>query len=96
MFESDLDKNSGKLQRRTFLALSGSAAAAALFWSLRKPVMLAAATTGPQTPVEVTIVEFSDDGKRLKKSRVAKVVETATLDPGSIVVSPPAYSHPYT
>jgi peptide-methionine (R)-S-oxide reductase len=77
MFESDLDKSAKKIQRRTFLALSASAAAGAVLWSLRKPAMLAAAARGAETaPGEVTIVEFSDDGKRLKKMRVAKVAKT--------------------
>jgi len=39
--------------------------------------MIASAALGPQgAPEEVTIVEFSDDGKRLKKVRVAKIVKT--------------------
>jgi len=76
MFESDLDKDARKLQRRTFLTLSASAAAGALLWSLRRPEVLVA-ERGPQTPSgEVTIVVFSDDGKRLKKERVPKVVKT--------------------
>ncbi len=77
MFEYGLDRNAGKIQRRTFLALSASAAAGALLWSLRRPDMLVAAAPGPQAaPGEVTIVEFSDDGTRLRKVRVAKVVKT--------------------
>jgi peptide-methionine (R)-S-oxide reductase len=77
MFESDMDGDTGKLQRRTFLALSASAAAGALLWSLRKPRALEAAAPGKEeTAGEVTIVEFADDGKRLKKTRVARVVKT--------------------
>jgi peptide-methionine (R)-S-oxide reductase len=76
MFESDLDKNARKMQRRTFLALSAGAAAGAVLWSLRKPAVLAAAHPVNSTPGEVTIVEYSDDGKRLKKVHVEKVVKT--------------------
>jgi peptide-methionine (R)-S-oxide reductase len=76
MFESDLDQNARKLQRRTFLALSASAAAGAVLWSLRRPTVLAAASGMEGVPGEVTIVQFSDDGKRLKKVRLAKVVKT--------------------
>jgi peptide-methionine (R)-S-oxide reductase len=77
MFESDVDGDARKLQRRTFLALSAGAAAGALLWSLRKPAVLAAAVRGAEgTPGEVTIVEFADDGKRLKKVHVARVVKT--------------------
>ena len=74
MFESDLDKNARKIQRRTFLALSAGAAAGAVLWSVSKPGMGAAAVEN--VPGEVTIVEFSDDGTKLRKVHVAKVVKT--------------------
>jgi peptide-methionine (R)-S-oxide reductase len=77
MFESDVDARAGRMQRRTFLALSASAAAGVLLWSFRKPeILLAAGGTPEEAHGEVTIVEFSDDGKRLKKTRMAKVVKT--------------------
>lgn len=79
MFDSDLgrDAESGKVRRRAFLLTSASAVAGALLWSLRKPgVLEAAAREAGGAPGEVTIVEFADDGKRLKKARVAKVVKT--------------------
>jgi peptide-methionine (R)-S-oxide reductase len=77
MFESDVDAGAGRMQRRTFLAFSASAAAGFLLWSFRKPeVLLAAGGTPEGAHGEVTIVEFSDDGKRLKKTRTAKVVKT--------------------
>ena len=77
MFESDVDAGAGRMQRRTFLAFSASAAAGFLLWSFRKPeVLLAAGGTPEGAHGEVTIVEFSDDGKRLKKTRMAKVVKT--------------------
>jgi len=75
MFESDLDKNARKMQRSTFLTLAASAMAGSVLWSMRRPVVLAAAAPSG-APGEVTVVEFSDDGKRLKKVRVAKVVKT--------------------
>jgi peptide-methionine (R)-S-oxide reductase len=77
MFESDVDAGAGRMQRRTFLAFSASAAAGFLLWPFRKPeVLLAAGGTPEGAHGEVTIVEFSDDGKRLKKTRTAKVVKT--------------------
>jgi peptide-methionine (R)-S-oxide reductase len=77
MFDSDLDRNARKVQRRTFLALSAGAVAGVVLSHLHKPVVLAAAASGSNAvPGEVTIIEFSDDGKRLKKTRVAKVVKT--------------------
>ena len=74
MFDSDLDENARKIQRRTFLTLSVGAIAGIALSHLRRPTVLAAAPAG--VPGEVTIVEYSDDGKRLKKVRVAKVVKT--------------------
>jgi peptide-methionine (R)-S-oxide reductase len=77
MFESDLDKNARKVQRRTFLLTSLGALAGATLWSLRRPTMLAAAAHEPAgVPGEVTIVQFSDEGKKLKKVHIAKVVKT--------------------
>lgn len=78
MFESDLDKNARKVQRRTFLLTFGGAIAGSMVWSsLRKSGVLAAEGGAvPNVPGEVTIVEFSDDGKKLKKVHTAKVVKT--------------------
>ena len=77
MFASDLDRNTRKVQRRTFLALAAGAVAGVVLSHLHKPMVLAAAASASNAvPGEVTIIEFSNDGKRLKKTRVAKVVKT--------------------
>ena len=76
MFESDLDKEAKKVQRRTFLLTSASALAGAVLWSLRKPAVVAAAPATQGQPGEVTVVQFSDDGKKLKKVKISKVVKT--------------------
>jgi peptide-methionine (R)-S-oxide reductase len=78
MFDSDLDgETSGKMRRRTFLLTSASAVAGAVLWSLRKPAGLVATAHAAQGPAgDVTIVEFSEDGKKIKKVRVPKVVKT--------------------
>jgi peptide-methionine (R)-S-oxide reductase len=77
MFDSDVDKQAAQVQRRTFLALAASAAAGAFAWHWWKPAIIAsAAPRAKGIPGEVTIVQFSDDGKRLTKVRVAKVVKT--------------------
>jgi peptide-methionine (R)-S-oxide reductase len=77
MFESDDEQDATKLEkRRTFLTLAASAVAGGLLWSLRTPVVVGAAPTARGTPGEVTIVQFSDDGKRLQKVRLAKVVKS--------------------
>lgn len=63
----------GKADRRGFLVVAASAAAGALLWSWRRPRVLAAVSAEPK---EVTIVQFSDAGKRLQKIRVMRVVKT--------------------
>ena len=94
MFESDLDKDARKMQRRTFLLTFGGAIAGSMLWSsLRKSGVLAAEGGAvPNVPGEVTIVEFSDDGKKLKKVHVAKVVKTeeewkAQLSPNAFQIT---------
>jgi peptide-methionine (R)-S-oxide reductase len=74
MFESDLDKDARKMQRRTFLAVSATAVGAMALVSIRTPGIVAAAVEN--VPEETTIVEFSDDGKKLRNIRVPKVVKT--------------------
>jgi peptide-methionine (R)-S-oxide reductase len=77
MFDSDLDQNSRRMQRRMFLTLLGGGVAGSLLWStLRQHVLAAAPNETRGVPGEVTVVEFSDDGKRLKKVKVARVVKT--------------------
>lgn len=93
MFESDLDKNARKVQRRTFLLTFGGAIAGSMLWSsLRKSAFAAEGGAVPNVPGEVTIVEFSDDGKKLKKVHVAKVVKTeeewkAQLSPNAFEIT---------
>jgi len=94
MFDSDLDKDARKVQRRTFLLTFGGAIAGSMLWSsLRRSGVLAAEGGAvPNVPGEVTIVEFSDDGKKLKKVHVAKVVKTeeewkAQLSPNAFQIT---------
>lgn len=79
MFEPELNQETevGKVRRRAFLVASASAVAGAALWWLREPAVPEAWARGPESvPGEVTIVEFSDDGKRLKKVHEAKVIKT--------------------
>jgi len=73
MFEFDR-RGDGTVSRRVFLAGAGAALGGALLWSWRKPHVIVAAAKSE--PGEVTIVQFSDDGKRLAKVKIAKVVKT--------------------
>jgi peptide-methionine (R)-S-oxide reductase len=77
MFDSELDKNASlvNVRRRAFLGFSVSAIAGAALWSLHKPRVIEAAMPKGD-PGEVTIVQFSDSGKRLQKVRVPKVIKS--------------------
>jgi peptide-methionine (R)-S-oxide reductase len=76
MFESEGEVNLGptNVGRRVFLAGAGAALGGALLWSWRKPSMIVA--EAKSEPGEVTIVQFSDAGKRLAKAKIFKVVKT--------------------
>jgi peptide-methionine (R)-S-oxide reductase len=75
MFESAENGEASNLKRRAFLLTAVSAVAGLAAWSLRKP-RLVEATASKEPPQEVTIVEFSDAGERLKTLHVPKVVKT--------------------
>jgi len=74
MFESEVEEESLTLKRRAFLLTSASAVAGLAPWSLRKPRLAQAAAA--KTSQEVTIVQFSDAGERLKTVHVPKVIKT--------------------
>ena len=74
MFDlSRSDERETNVGRRVFLAGIGAALGGALLWKWRKPYVIAVAAKAE--PGEVTIVQFSDAGKRLAKVKIAKVVK---------------------
>jgi peptide-methionine (R)-S-oxide reductase len=73
MFESD-GRGEVNLGRRLFLSGVGAALGGAALFSLRRPHVVAEAAK--TEPAEVTIVQFSDAGKRLAKVKVARVVKS--------------------
>jgi peptide-methionine (R)-S-oxide reductase len=75
MFESELEEGSTKLKRRAFLLTSVSAVAGLAVWSMRKPQFVEAMGS-KDAPRDVTIVQFSDAGERLKQVSVPKVVKS--------------------
>jgi peptide-methionine (R)-S-oxide reductase len=77
MFESELEKDDKPLspERRTFLVISASGLAGFLLWSAQRPGPAAAAGTKDSSP-KVTVIEFSDSGKRIRKVHVAKVAKS--------------------
>ena len=73
-FEPARDKRPVEITRRSFLLTSASAAASGIVWSLGKSKM--AHATSKESSQEVTVVQFSDTGERLKKVQVPKVLKT--------------------
>ena len=76
MFDSDLEKNNTQPNRRAFLATAVAAIGGIALWSWRKPHVIEAAAAASTKPQEVTIVQFSDAGMKLKKVRVMKVIKS--------------------
>jgi peptide-methionine (R)-S-oxide reductase len=74
MFEPDREVGEVNVGRRVFLCSMGAALGGVALWSLRRPRVIEAATK--TEPAEVTIVQFSDDGKNLAKVTVARVVKS--------------------
>jgi len=72
MFESD--RGEVNVGRRVFLSSVGAALGGVALWSLRRPRVIEAAMK--TEPAEVTIVQFSDAGKRLEKVKIARVVKS--------------------
>jgi peptide-methionine (R)-S-oxide reductase len=84
MFDPEVEKNADEeaavSRRRVFLATSVSAVAGLILWSWRRPGLIQAKASDQNQPnqriEEVTIVEFSDSGERLKTVQAPKVVKT--------------------
>ena len=78
MFDSENEEKSiANSQRRIFMASMGATLAGLALWSWKKPHVLAAsAPASKDAPGEVTIVQFTDAGKKIGKVHVPKVVKT--------------------
>jgi len=73
MFEIERKEEGFSGGRRAFLLGTGAVIGGSLLWHWRQPRVIAAVKSEPG---EVTIVKFSDDGKRLEKVKVQKVIKT--------------------
>jgi peptide-methionine (R)-S-oxide reductase len=73
MFESNRKEDGFSGGRRAFLAGAGAVLGGALVLHWRNKPVIAAVKSEPG---EVTIVQFSDDGTRLAKVKIAKVVKS--------------------
>lgn len=76
MFDTEIGKEKEEAPgRRAFLIGAGSVLAGMLAWSFRGTRSAQASASG-QPPQFVTVVEFSDQGQRLKTVKVPKVVKS--------------------
>jgi peptide-methionine (R)-S-oxide reductase len=78
MFDSDVsrDNHSKQMTRRVFIAGGATVAASLAVLAMRKAPGVEASTEVHGTPGEVTIINFSNNGKNLGKQTVAKIVKT--------------------
>ena len=78
MFDSDLSRDiqAKKMTRRVFVAGAATVAASLTVLALRRSPGVEASATVHGTPGEITIVNFSNDGKKLGTQTVAKIVKT--------------------
>ncbi len=74
MFDLDGSRSEVNVGRRLFLSGIGAALGGAALYSLRRPGVIAEAAK--VEPAEVTVVQFSDAGKRLAKVKIARVVKS--------------------
>jgi len=80
MFESKpaADHNSEQVTRRIFLSTAIGAACGVGLLAIRRPHQALADDVTPHAAGPVLVVLFSDDGKRLNKATLAKVVKSAS------------------
>jgi len=78
------------VRRRVFLASAAATIGGLALWQWRRPAVLQAAPLPSGGTKEVTVVLFTDEGQRLKKVRIPKVVKTA--EEWKQQLSPNAYS----
>lgn len=80
MFESKPanDRDAQRVTRRVFLSTAIAAACGVGLLTVRRPHRALADDVPAQPAAPVVVVLFSDDGKRLKKVTVAKVVKSAS------------------
>jgi peptide-methionine (R)-S-oxide reductase len=78
MFDSDVsrDNHSKQITRRVFITGGVAVTAPLAVLAIRKAPGVEASTEVHGTPGEVTIINFSNDGKNLGKQTVAKIVKT--------------------
>ena len=77
MFDTlDRSISKGKLGRREFIALGAAGVLSYAYSALRVPKIVAVASQAAGKSGQVTIVQFSDAGQKLKTVHIPKVVKT--------------------
>ncbi|MGH9499782.1 MAG: peptide-methionine (R)-S-oxide reductase MsrB [Terriglobales bacterium] len=77
MFETlDRTNSKGKLGRREFIALGAAGLLSYAYSALRATRIVAVASQAADKSGQVTIVQFSDAGQKLRTVHIAKVVKT--------------------
>jgi peptide-methionine (R)-S-oxide reductase len=77
IFNSKTEDEPKRLGRRAFILTTAGAVSAAAFWGLRRSTIAAAKPLDPnEGPKNVTIIEFSADGKKTGTITVPRVIKT--------------------
>src|ERR1700683_3877978 len=78
--ERETERENGRLQRlgrRAFILSAAGAGSAIAFWGLRRSTIAAAKPLCPnEGPANVTVVQFSSDGKKTATVTVPRVIKT--------------------
>jgi peptide-methionine (R)-S-oxide reductase len=80
IFNAEPESQSDRIRRigrRTFILSAAGAVSAVAFWGLRRSTIAAAKPLAPdEGPANVTIVQFSADGKKMGTITVPRVIKT--------------------
>ena len=77
-FRTTNDQDSQRVSRRIFLGTAMAAAGGVALLALRRPHLALAEDIPPHAAGPVVVVLFSDNGKRLQKTTITKVVKSAS------------------
>jgi len=72
----DPTEEPGSAKRRAFLIGGAAAMGGVVLWALKRPEVMSVAAAKEGPPQEVTIVQFSNSGERLKTVKIPKVVKS--------------------
>ena len=77
IFNNQPEPEPRRIARRAFILSAAGAISAAAFWGLRRSTIAAAKPLAPdEGPANVTIVQFSADGKKTGAVTIPRVIKT--------------------